>query len=133
MLLSTEPLSAPEFLDITSANSVSFSISWLPPPIEETNGIIREYSIILTELDTGNEVDLRTNETEYFFADLHPYYTYRSSVAASTVGLGPYTDPLTVQLDEEGELLLYIRASYILISPHMQLPLPLHWVWLVRQ
>ena len=45
------------------------------------------------------------NSTEDFIsvASLSPYTTYLCSVAAQTViGLGPYTSPLAVTTDEEG-------------------------------
>ena len=36
------------------------------------------------------------------FINLHPYYVYQCVVAAYTIGIGPYTLPVTVQLAQEG-------------------------------
>ena len=33
---------------------------------------------------------------------LHPSYTYRCRIAAYTVGLGPYSPPIDIVTDEEG-------------------------------
>lgn len=57
-----------------------------------------------------------TPKTTYFqlisFDNLHPYYTYQCTVAAYTVGVGPYTLPITVQLDPEGKLLLHSSIRF---------------------
>ena len=34
---------------------------------------------------------------------LHPFYTYSSSVAAETIGLGPFSTMFAVQMPEDGE------------------------------
>ena len=46
---------------------------------------------------------VRTTETSVVFNNLHPYYTYKYSLAAATaVGVGPYSNNATIQLDEAG-------------------------------
>ncbi len=46
---------------------------------------------------------VQTTETSVMYDNLHPYYTYKYSLTAATaVGVGPYSDNATVQLDEAG-------------------------------
>lgn len=81
----------------------SFTLSWQPPPFEGSNGIIRQYVIQVLEVDTGSLFTETTNITELTLDNLHPFYSYSCRIAAETVGLGPFSIPITVQLNEDGE------------------------------
>ena len=35
--------------------------------------------------------------------NLHPLYTYRFSIAAQTVAVGPFSDPIVLQMPEAGK------------------------------
>jgi len=83
--------------------SKSLYISWEPPAIEHTNGLIRYYSIKLYEMQTGLEYLIESNVSDKTITDLHPYYSYECSVAAFTVNIGPYSNVITETLDEAGE------------------------------
>ena len=98
------PIASPDEFSAAIIGSDSVTLIWDPPPFEETNGVIQYYSIRVTELETARLIDLRSNITRATFTNLHPYYTYQCIVAARTIALGPYTDPITVQLLEEGNL-----------------------------
>ena len=57
----------------------------------------------VTEVDTGVQfVPTSTSATQITFTELHPYYIYHFTVAAYTVGIGPYTTPIIIQLEPEG-------------------------------
>ena len=47
---------------------------------------------------------------------LHPFYTYSSSVAAETIGLGPFSAMFSVKMPEDGEdiHLQYRLLSYVI-------------------
>ena len=93
---------------------------WQNPPPEDHNGIIRLYFINITEEETGRQFQL-TSSTPYILVEfLHPFYTYVSTVAASTVDIGPYSPPLTVRTQEAGMVRLLndccvMVASYLLL------------------
>ena len=36
-------------------------------------------------------------------SSLHPFYTYTFSVAANTVGLGPFSEPVNQQMPQDGK------------------------------
>ena len=81
------------------------------PPLERQNGIITGYSVNVTNNDTGVSMLLSSTENSITVAQLSPYTTYLCSVAAQTVvGLGPYTSPITVTTDEDGNN--YLASSY---------------------
>ena len=55
------------------------------------------------------------NGTSMVIRDLHPFYTYRFSIAAQTVAVGPFSNSTVLQMPEAGKsgfkLLLYFAAT----------------------
>ena len=99
---SLAPTSSPTRPEINSFDSTSVRLSWQPPPFEETNGIIRYYTILVTELDTGDAFEVISNKTNTTIGSLHPFYTHTFKVRAETVAPGPYSSESSVTLEEEG-------------------------------
>ena len=97
----TVPTAPPEQLSaIETADSLT--LMWNPPPFEQTNGVIQYYALAVTELDTGQVYTSTSESVVTVVNNLHPYYSYQCVIAAYTVGLGPYSDAITVQLNEKG-------------------------------
>ena len=103
------PTSAPQVPSGVATSSRSIVLSWNPPPVLERHGIIREYQINLTELQTGTELTYVTLDTTFEVSLLHPFYTYNWTVAAVTIGVGPYTIASTVVTLEDGKCFLSIK------------------------
>ncbi len=57
----------------------------------------------MTERYTGKLWTFFAVDSLVYIGSLHPYYLYDCTVAAHTIGTGPYSDTLTIQTDEEGE------------------------------
>ena len=77
-------------------------MQWEPPAPMGTNGIIQEYNVTVTEQETG-QVSYHTTTMLYIVInDLHPFYTYKCTVAAVTIGIGPITS-LVIQMPEDGK------------------------------
>ena len=73
------------------------------PPAVDHNGIIRNYSVIVTEENTGRRILLTSHTSSGQRVDsLHPYYNYTCVVAAVTVNAGPYSTPVTITTAEAG-------------------------------
>ena len=107
----TAPTLAPIGLNIDAQSSSSVTLAWMVPPLERQNGIITGYSVNVTNNDTGVSMLLSSTENSITVAQLSPYTTYLCSVAAQTVvGLGPYTSPITITTDEDGNN--YLASSY---------------------
>ena len=101
---STAPSRPPlQLMSLKTSNSLT--LLWDPPSNESQNGIIRWYVIQILENDTSTTTTHYSNNTQITIENLHPYYTYKCSVAAFTVGVGPYSAILAVQLDEDSKQL----------------------------
>ncbi len=81
---------------------MEFSVEWAPPSQTDQNGMIRGYTITLTE-DSGMTmvVSLAENVTSFEFQDLHPAYTYALEIAAATVSQGPYSEVMLVKMADD--------------------------------
>ena len=81
-----------------------FTLRWQPPLVEDVNGVVRRYTVNVTELETGRVERFFTTELNITLESRHPFYRYRYVVAAETVGLGPFSDPNVIHMPEAGEL-----------------------------
>ena len=104
-------------LDVQSSHSIM--VSWESSLPEESNGILIQYHVIVMEtqilyldngtLDTlmGDNFNRTYNVSEsrtQLIDMLHPSYNYTVRIAAATVvGIGPFSDPITVMTLEDGE------------------------------
>ena len=90
-----------------SANPISvnnLTVTWRAPPRDKRNGEIRYYNIAVLEVATGSQSWYITSDssTHWIVKGLHPYYAYQVSVAAVTVGLGPFSHQVAVRMPEAG-------------------------------
>lgn len=116
-------------MDIKSSDS--FVLSWEPPYLEQQNGKLTSYHVIIVEtkifyLDNGTMISTmgdNLNRTYNATGDhvqlinmLHPSYNYTVRIAAATsAGVGPFSEPITVTMPEDGESL-----NCFLIISHME-------------
>jgi len=103
------PETAPLQFRVEAIDSRTLVLSWEAPNPEDRNGIIRQYTVNITELDTRTLTQLVTNDTTITAFSQHPYYTYSCVVAAETsVGLGPFTSSRAVQMPEDGKYVVSV-------------------------
>lgn len=90
---------------VSGITSRDFSLHWQSPVPSDRNGVIRSYSITLTDKFRGitTPYSVNGNVTLFEFRDLHPAWTYSLQVAAVTVSRGPLSDPLGVTMAEDGK------------------------------
>ena len=98
----TVPSSAPVHLQGSAVNSTTIQLQWGPPPLADRNGVIRSYHINISVAETGSVFRLTSVTTAWNILNLHPYYTYTITVAAVTIGPGPYSVALTIRMPEDG-------------------------------
>ncbi len=97
------PSSAPGAVVLEAVDSRTLYISWIAPPQNDHNGIIRSYYISAIELETGWSLSVTSATTSVTIPSLHPYYTYLCAVAAVTVNEGPYSVNTSLRLPEDGK------------------------------
>ena len=102
----------------TAIDSRTLMISWMPPPFEHQNGIIREYQVNITESETEMVYHLTTAATSLTVPSLHPFYTYNCTVAAFTVAEGPYSLEVNITMPEDGTFSLPLIFITTYISCH---------------
>ncbi len=100
------PTAAPTNVKGSAISSTSISLSWNSLPLDQRNGLIQEYRINAVEVTTGKLKQHTSTSLQKVVSALHPYYTYRFTVAAFTVGIGPYSSPITVQTFSDGAFIL---------------------------
>ena len=98
-------------------SSHSLSVTWLPPPVEMQNGIIRYYIINILEEETMKQSVFNTanNSTLLPLDMLHPYYTYGINISAVTLGIGPFSIMKNIQMPETGVFCREIFAFDLVI------------------
>ena len=120
------PSGSPRNVSAVPVNATALLLEWLPPPLEQQNGIIVEYTISLTDVLTNTSKLLLTNSTsEYVVTELHPFYQYEIQIAATTIQTGPLSDLVSIQMPESGiaynvvqpvTILLYYTVSCLIQS-----------------
>ena len=97
----TVPTAPPEMITVISHSSTLVTFEWSPPPAREVNGFVRYYSVRLRERHSGREWDFVALDSHINIGSLHPHYLYDFTVAAHTIGQGPFSDFYTVLTDED--------------------------------
>ena len=98
----TVPSGPPQGLTAAPTNARTLVLTWRPPGEEERNGMIRGYTINVTGVLSGQTRQFETEDTRLTVESLHPYYSYNCSVAARTIGLGPFTNNVIAEMLEAG-------------------------------
>ena len=104
------PSSFPQNVSIMLLSPTSLFISWSPPPLDTQNGIITEYRVNITELETGNEISFISFTTSISVQFLHPYYTYFCIVSAVTIAEGPPSEAVVITTPEDGTNVASFRS-----------------------
>ena len=115
----TAPTETPLNVTVRVETSRSITLLWERPSLEQQNGILTMYHVIIMEtqilyLDNGTTITRMGNnfnrtynvsEGRVQLVDtLHPSYNYTVRIAAATAaGIGPFSDPITVMTLEDGE------------------------------
>ena len=98
------PGGAPQSVTAEAVSPTVFTLTWQPPLAEDVNGVVRRYTVNVTELESGGVEQYFTTELNITVESRHPFYRYRYTVAAETVGLGPFSDPNVIHMPEAGGL-----------------------------
>ena len=112
------PSNVPQNVVAVPLNATHAMIVWEPPPPDHQNGLIGLYRIAITVVDTDEQLQDVSAGTTTVLGPLHPFYTYKFSIAAETVQVGPFTSPITLKMPEAGNV-SFIRFEFpFLFFPH---------------
>ena len=108
------PSSPPQTPRGNAMSSTIITLFWDPPPADAQNGIITQYRINITEVETERPILRFSSTTSVNVTSLHPYYTYNCAIAAETIiGAGPYTSVITVVTLQDGNPLCAAAISFL--------------------
>lgn len=115
------PSGEPTHLSLTVYNSTSIHLMWSPPLEMYQNGVLTNYSIIISNLENGNSSTLSVHSLAHsmVFHQLHPYTTYGFAVAAeNSAGVGPFTSVMYARTSEDGAFYPFLYISkYVIFTP----------------
>ena len=112
--ITAAPNAPPTALFGSSTDSTTIALSWNPPPPENQNGMIRHYTINVTELNSGESFILISINTDIVLSSLHPFYVYEIRIAAVSIATGPSAF-LRVHTEEDGQLpfqIIYVKIAH---------------------
>lgn len=105
------PSSSPRNITVVEITSYSISLMWIPPASEHQNGVIIQYIINVTVVETGDMFQLTSNATNVT-AILMPFTAYIFLLSAeNSIGYGPFSEVLSIQSEEAGRVLLKFCCS----------------------
>ena len=128
--LSSVPGSSPVNVESEVLSSTSIRVSWEEVSSIDQNGIIMMYEVLFEPLETFGDIVIPSTINTTLFGvvatDLRAYVNYNISVRAYTsVGAGPYSDPISNRTREEGTnctkvvllvvIVIKIPSKYIVI------------------
>ncbi|XP_063311189.1 receptor-type tyrosine-protein phosphatase delta isoform X3 [Pelobates fuscus] len=105
--LQSKPSAPPQDIRCNSQSSTSILVSWLPPPVENQNGIITGYTIKYMLLDGEDNkpheiMGISSDINQYLLEHLEKWTQYQISMIAYTdVGPGPESVPILIRTDED--------------------------------
>ena len=95
VLFLTVPGRPPENFTADVVSSTEILLMWQPPASEIHNGLVRNYTMFVIEVQTNTNhsytLQSQASEDPALLVEFHhPYYDYVCSVAAVAIGPGPY-------------------------------------------
>lgn len=114
MLIFTAPSGNVQNLSGIAVHSQALLLTWMPPPVNEQNGIIRSYEVYVTETETGILKNYTTSSTNITLADLHPFYTYSCVISAITVSEGPASNPVIITTPQDSKFIKMLLFCYFI-------------------
>lgn len=108
------PSSSPRNVTVVEITSYSISLMWIPPASEHQNGVIIQYIINVTLVETGDMFQLTSNATNVT-AILMPFTAYIFLLSAeNSIGYGPFSEVLSIQSEEAGRVLNFVVVLKLL-------------------
>lgn len=98
------PSGVPVNVSAVAVTPRTIQVAWDPLLTHERNGLVLYYVVMVTVEQTHFTFTLNVTSTSISIPDLHPSYSYSIEVAAVTINVGPFSEPLIVTTPDDGEL-----------------------------
>ena len=108
------PSGGPTNVTVILITDTSIHLAWNHPPEDTHYGVIREYNINVTELETGYTFIESTDSetTEILLESLHPFYTYEVRISAVTVVVSTNFSEVFIVTLEAGKSFYRIASNF---------------------
>ena len=108
------PSTSPTLVSVTVLGSTLITMSWIPPqPLSAINGIIREYSVVIEDVQAGEMKSFIALASSINITNLKPFTEYSCRVAAVTVSAGPHSSSVNITTYQDGKKT--VKASILLL------------------
>lgn len=104
-IIHVAPIGRPTNITAITFDATSIHVYWTHPPEDTHYGVIREYWLNVTELETRtrSRVVVDSAETEVVLPSLHPFYTYHITIVPVTIAEGDNYTEITIRTAEAGK------------------------------
>ena len=107
------PTGLPTRLQATTINATAVNLSWQAPPPDETNGVLRMYTVTLQQPTSGQTLVYNTTSTAITVGSLTPCTHYLWNVIPYTIAYGRVSQSIAATT------LPLITGMYVLYLPGM--------------
>ena len=97
------PSGAPQNVSVAAINPYTASVSWSTPSLEVQNGIIRNYTIVVTDVSNETILHVKQSATTLIIYNLKPINEYFVHIAAVTIDIGPFSEPVSILMPESSK------------------------------
>ena len=106
----TAPSAPPESVEVIVTGSKTATFSWEPPTLEDQNGPLISYILVLSELQFNlSDIEANITSISYVFTGLQEYDSYSCIIAAVTAAdIGPFSLPVHFMTFEDGRQIPFI-------------------------
>ena len=99
---SAVPSGVPRNVVAVAMTPRTIQVTWDPPQEDLQNGIIQLYMVTVLVQQTRASLSLNTTTTYITIPNLHPAYHHSITVAAVTIGAGPYSSATLLTTPDDG-------------------------------
>ena len=104
LFFSVVPSGPPRNLHGAVIAADSITLTWGLPLLEDQNGVITGYVVLVTQANSGQSYQVNSNTTNLNLTSLTPNSLYTFAVAAQTRrGRGPYSNSVTLHTSTDGK------------------------------
>ena len=116
---STVPTGPPQSVVAQVVDPTVFTLTWSPPVPERRNGLIQRYIVSVTELDSRTTELFNSTVERISITGRLPFRRYSYTVAAVTIGQGPFSVASIIHLPQAG---MYTIVWGLKLLTHASIP-----------